>query len=48
MHNSIAKDYLNFENEKDLINLVQDKSNDQEIIDLVQKDLDELIKKREK
>ena len=46
---SIAKDYLNFENEKkDLINLVQDKSNDQEIIDLAQKDLDELIKKKEK
>ena len=46
---SIAKDYLNFENEKkDLINLVQDKSNDQEIIDLAQKDLDELIKKKDK
>ena len=46
---SIAKDYLNFENEKkDLINLVQDKSNDQEIIDLAQKDLDELIKKKRK
>ena len=43
-----AKDYLNFENEKkDLLNMVQDKSNDQEIIDLAQKDLNELIKKKE-
>ena len=42
-----AKDYLNFENEKkDLLNMVQDKSNDQEIIDLAQKDLNELIKKK--
>ena len=46
---SIAKEYVNFDNEKkDLLNLVQDKSNDQEIIDLAQKDLDELIKKKEK
>ncbi len=46
---SIAKEYINFDNEKkDLLNLVQDKSNDQEIIDLAQKDLDELIKKKEK
>ena len=45
----IAKEYINFENEKkDLINLVQDKSNDQEIIDLAQKDLNDLIKKKEK
>ena len=43
-----AKHYLNFENEKkDLLNMVQDKSNDQEIIDLAQKDLNELIKKKE-
>ena len=28
--------------------MVQDKSNDQEIIDLAQKDLNELIKKKEK
>ena len=42
----IAREYVNFENEKkDLLNLVQDKSNDKEIIDLAQKDLDELIKK---
>ena len=43
---NIAREYVNFENEKkDLLNLVQDKSNDKEIIDLAQKDLDELIKK---
>ena len=36
----VAREYVNFETEKkDLINLVQDKSNDQEIIDLAQKDL---------
>ncbi len=46
---STAKKYLNFEDEKkDLLNLVQDKSNDQEIIDLAQKDLNELIEKKEK
>ena len=38
---SIAKQYLNFENEKkDLNNLLQDKTNDQEMYDLAQKDLD--------
>ena len=32
---SIAKEYVNFESEKkDLLNMVQDKSNDQDIIDL--------------
>ncbi len=46
---SVAREYVNFENEqKDLTNLVQDKSNDQEIIDLAQKDLSELVKKKEK
>ncbi|MDC2987167.1 peptide chain release factor 1 [Candidatus Pelagibacter bacterium] len=46
---SIAKEYVNFESEKkDLLNMVQDKSNDQEIIDLAQKDLNELISKKEK
>ncbi len=46
---STAKEYMNFENEKkDLMNMVQDKSNDQEIIDLAEKDLNELIKKKEK
>ncbi len=45
----IAKDYVNFENEKkDLQNMLQDKSNDQDIIDLAQKDLNELNKKKEK
>ena len=46
---SIAREYVNFENEKrELLNMVQDKSNDQEMIDLAQKDLNELIKKKEK
>ena len=46
---SIAREYVNFENEKkDLINMVQDKSNDQEMIDLAQKDLNDLIKRKEK
>ena len=45
----VAKEYLNFENEKkDLINMVQDKSNEQDIIDLAQKDLNDLIDKKEK
>ena len=45
---SVAKEYIDFENEKkDLINLVQDKSNDQDIIDLAQKDLNDLYKKKE-
>ena len=45
----IAREYVNFENEKrDLINMVQDKSNDQEMVDLAQKDLNDLIKKKEK
>ncbi len=44
-----AREYINFENERnDLISMVQDKSNDQDIIDLAQKDLNELIKKKEK
>ena len=46
---STAKEYLKFESEKkDLTNMLQDKSNDQEMIDMAQKDLDELIKKKEK
>ncbi len=45
----VARDYVNFETEKkDLINMVQDKSNDQEIIDLAQKDLNQLNEKKEK
>ena len=46
---SVARKYLNFENErKDLVNMVQDKSNDREIIELAQKDLNELLVKKEK
>tara|TARA_B100001057_G_scaffold368095_1_gene371538 strand:- start:2778 stop:3854 length:1077 start_codon:yes stop_codon:yes gene_type:complete len=42
-----AKKYISFEDEKkDLLNLVQDKSNDQEIINLAQQDLDELIENK--
>ena len=45
----IAREYVNFEVEKrDLLNMVQDKSNDREMVDLAQKDLNELIKKKEK
>ena len=45
----VAKEFVNFENEKkDLFNMVQDKSNDKEIIDLAQKDLNELIEKKKK
>ena len=46
---SAAREYVNFENEKkDLDNLLQDKANDQEMLDLAQKDLDELTEKKEK
>ena len=45
---NIAREYVNFEKEKrDLLNMVQDKNNDKEIVDLAQKDLDELIKRKE-
>ena len=41
---SVAKNFVNFESEKkDLENMVLDKSNDQEIIELAKKDLNELI-----
>ena len=44
---STAREYVNFENEKkDLLNMIQDRLNEQEIIDLAQKDLNELIKKK--
>jgi peptide chain release factor 1 len=40
----IAKAFVNFEEEKnDLMNIAQDKSNDPEMVDLAQKDLDQLI-----
>ena len=46
---SIAREYVNFDNEKkDLNNMLEDKSNDKEILDLAEKDLNELIKKKEK
>ena len=46
---STARKYINFENEKkDLTNMLQDKSNDQEIIELAQKDLNDLMIKKEK
>jgi peptide chain release factor 1 len=46
---SIAREYINFENEKkDLLNMIQDDLNDQEIIDLAKKDLNELIEKKDK
>ena len=45
----IARDYINFEREKkDLLNMVEDKANEKEMIELAQKDLDELMKKKRK
>ena len=45
----IARKFINFESEKkDLENMLQDKTSDQEIIDLAQKDLNELMEKKEK
>ena len=44
-----AKAFVNFEDEKnDLMNIAQDKSNDPEMVDLAQKDLDQLIDKKKK
>ncbi len=44
-----AREFVNFDKEKkDLLNMVQDKSNDKEIIDLAQKDLNQLMEKKEK
>ncbi len=44
-----AKAFLNFETEKqELVNLVQDKTNEPDMIDLAQKDLNELIEKKER
>ena len=46
---SVARKFVNFENEKkDLENMVQDKTNDQEMVNLAQKDLNELLEKKEK
>ena len=45
----IARKFINFASEKkDLENMLQDKTSDQEIIDLAQKDLNELMEKKEK
>jgi peptide chain release factor 1 len=45
----IARKFINFDSEKkDLENMLQDKTSDQEIIDLAQKDLNELIEKKER
>ncbi len=44
----IAKEYLNFENtKKDLEQILQDKSNDTEIIEMAKKDLQDMEKKKE-
>ena len=46
---TVARKYISFESEKkDLLNMLEDKSNDQEILDLAQKDLNDLIQKKEK
>ena len=43
----IAKEYVNFDSEKiDLENILQDKKNDDEIIEMAQKDLSELKNKK--
>ena len=45
----VARKFVNFDSEKkDLENMVKDKKNDQEMIDLAQKDLNELVKNKEK
>ena len=45
----IAKEYINFDNEKkDLEQILQDKSSDKEIIEMAQKDLDDLHQKKKK
>ena len=46
---STAKEYLNFENEmKDLEQIVQDKDNDAEMIEMAKKDLNEMENKKER
>ena len=46
---SVAKEYVNFENEKkDLEQILQDKSNDSEMIEMAEKDLSEMKLKKEK
>ena len=42
-----AKEYINFDNEKkDLEQILQDQTSDKEIIEMAQKDLEDLVKKR--
>ena len=44
---SIAKSYIEFENEeRDLVQILEDKSNDTEIKDMAEKDLKEMQKKK--
>ena len=44
---STAKEYINFDNEKkDLEQILQDQTSDKEIIEMAQKDLEDLDKKR--
>ena len=43
---TIARDYLKFDGEKDLLNILQDKSNEQDIIDLAEADLNKLNEKK--
>ena len=44
-----ARNFIDFENEKkDLENIAQDTKNDQEMVDLAQKDLNELMLKKER
>ena len=46
---TIAREYINFENEKrDLEQILNDKTNDNEMIEMAKKDLNELIEKRGK
>ena len=46
---STAKEYINFDNEKkDLEQILQDQTSDKEIIEMAQKDLEDLDKKRKK
>ena len=43
-----AKSFVKFDDEKDLENIIKDKSNDPEMIELAEKDLSELSKSKEK
>ena len=46
---SVAKEYINYEsNKKDLKQIIEDKSNDTEMMDMAKKDLNELRDKKNK